>query len=423
MWVNLTQLVLQGLPDRSGSILPVGTTAVTYDLQDLTPGGHSLMANDLSVDSASGQAIPACPYCCPYSSEYFTPDPIEVIIDGFGVLGIDGVDSCNGNIYNITVDFTTWSSSNSSIAEVTKGQVQGVAVGNVTGSAQGLVLGPGECGCNLVFANPNVPINVISISQSPTILNMSSGDTGKGITVSVSPASIASSVTFAQGSTTNPNSSSTATFTYNKPTSFTGNDLWTISIGGTNSPSGIQNSQACTHGVCSTQLSNVVVPPQILIQMVQAEAGGTNATTMTAVAEVLRNRFASSIFNPPYSTYQNAIPGQFATSSTSNGIEPELDIAASVFTGNSAGTFCGSLAFWTPTSSQWNIVQNTLTSGTTTFPGGTGAPTYNSSKWPTSSQQILFVPAVGTNSSGVPYFLFLAQRGSTQAAAVNASCN
>jgi hypothetical protein len=277
--------------------------------------------------------------------------------------------------------------------------------------------------CPLLKFTANGNDNVLSISQSPTILNMSSGDTGKGVTVTVSPASIASSVAIAQGGITNPNSSSPATFTYNKPSSFTGNDLWTISIGGTNSPSGDQDSQACVYGVCASQSSNVAVPPQIFIQMIQAEAGGNNSTSMTAVAEVVRNRFTSSIFNPPYSTYQNAIPGQFATTSTPNGIEPELDIAASIFTGSSAGNFCSSLSFWTPTSSQWNVVQSALSSGTTTFPTGTGAPTYDPSKWPTSSQQILFVPAVGTNSSGVPYFLFLSQRNATQAAAVNASCN
>jgi hypothetical protein len=98
-----------------------------------------------------------------------------------------------------------------------------------------------------------------------------------------------------------------------------------------------------------------------------------------------------------------------------------MDIASSVFAGVSPGNFCGSLAFWTPTASQWQTVQSALQSGTTNFPSNTGAPVYSS--WQTSQQQILFVPAVGSNSQGIPYFLFLTQRSSTQAAAVNASCN
>jgi hypothetical protein len=336
-----------------------------------------------------------------------------------GVLGING---CNNTEAWITGDFSIWSSSDTSIAEVTYANAKGVSVGQVIGSAEGKVAVPGECACNFMLETVTEPVNVLTVSQGPTVLNASSGDTGKGITVTVSPSNLASAVFFKQGSITNPNSSSTARFTYNKPTSFTGSDLWTLSIGGTNSPSGIQNSQACVSNVCASPLSNVAVPPQILIQMIQAEAGGTNSTTMTAVAEVARNRFSSSIFGGQYTTYQNTIvPGQFAFTSTTTGIEPELDIAASVFTGNSAGNFCGSLSFWTPTSNQWQTVQTALQSGTTTFPSNTGAPTYSS--WPTSQQQILYVPAVGTNSSGVPYFLFLSQRSPTQAAAINTSCN
>jgi hypothetical protein len=162
MWVNLAQLVRNGVGDRNGNYLPTDVTAVTYDLQDLTPGGHSLMANDLAVNTALGQAVPACPWCCGYleSSVIFNPYPADVIIDGFQDLGIDGTNSCTGVINNIYVDFTIWSSSNTSIANVTKGQVQGLAVGNVTGSAQGTVQGPGECACSPYPAEPVVPITV-----------------------------------------------------------------------------------------------------------------------------------------------------------------------------------------------------------------------------------------------------------------------
>jgi hypothetical protein len=53
-------------------------TAVTYDLQDLSPGGQGLMINDLAVNTATGQAVPNCAYCCGMTSGYFNPDQVNV---------------------------------------------------------------------------------------------------------------------------------------------------------------------------------------------------------------------------------------------------------------------------------------------------------------------------------------------------------
>jgi hypothetical protein len=186
---------------------------------------------------------------------------------------------------------------------------------------------------------------------------------------------------------------------------------------------------ASAQGVPSSNSTTINIPPQVLIQMMQAEAGGTgNSTLMQALGDVAQNRIASSIFDPPYSTYQNTIvSGQFSLGPATTGILPELNLAVNVFLG-SAGRFCSALAFWTPdlgqpsgNTPQWNAVQAAISSGTAQFPTGTGAPTYSS--WSTTNQQILYVSSVGTQSNGAPNFLFLANRSSTQAAAVSASCS
>jgi len=44
------------VPDRKGNILPVGVDSATYDLRDLTPGSHNLMANGMAVDGHVGTA-------------------------------------------------------------------------------------------------------------------------------------------------------------------------------------------------------------------------------------------------------------------------------------------------------------------------------------------------------------------------------
>jgi len=433
---NISEIIHSRIPDPNGNLVPLSVTEGRAMLSGPQGEAQYILVN---MDAGTYNVQKAtcnnyCKTCLGAVNSWVTDDPFGVAVGKTHQLTLT-VQQNSGSQLNDTTS-ASWNSSNTSVASVgsNTGLVNGVAVGSATMNAfdDSYPLYFHQC-----FSSPPVPAiecpvqtgtgggspgNSITVSQSPTILNMSSGDTNLGVTVSVSPSSVASSVVFAQGGVANYNSSSTATFTYNKPTNFTGNDLWKISIGGTNSPSGVQNSQACTYGVCSSQLSGVDVPPQVLIQMIEAEAGGTDSTTMTAVAEVAKNRFGSAVFGGQYTTYQNTIiPGQFAMSATTTGIQPELDIAASVFAGTSAGNFCGALSFWTPTSSQWQTVQTALQSGSTTFPSNTGAPTYSS--WDTSQQQILFVPAVGTYSNGVPYFLFLAQRGSTQAAAVNVSCN
>ncbi len=430
MWMDIGKLIREGVPDKNGNTLPAQLTSGSYEIRDLTNKAiGTLFEGKVIYDKTYGHVTYGCGSCCGYKTSKLWYNPLGVPDLGTSDNGLNSLDSCSGQWEDVSDSaYGNWTTANHAIATVDYyGTHTGQSIGSTTSSTYAQLYAASiKFTCPLQDFGGNGGANVITISLSPTLLNMSSGDTGKGLTVSTNPSSVASAVVFDTGAIVNPNSSSTATFTYNRPSTFTGNDLWTISIGGTNSPSGTENALACTYGVCASQVSNTAVPPQVLIQMMQAETQGTTDTAMTAVGEVVRNRFGSPMFNPPYSTYQLAIPGnpvQFGTSSTTTGIEPELDIADSVFTGTSAGNFCGSLAFWTPTSTQWQTLQTALQSGTTTFPASTGAPTFNPSTWPTSQQQILFVPSIGMNSSGVPYFLFLAQRTSTQAAAINASCN
>jgi len=104
MWVNLAQIVQKRLPDRNGNTLPVDVGSVTYSLRDLTPAGHSLIANELAVDSTFGPNVsPNCPDCCSADIDVsFDPlsltllpgdiDPLDVIVDG-NALGLPGAES------------------------------------------------------------------------------------------------------------------------------------------------------------------------------------------------------------------------------------------------------------------------------------------------------------------------------------------
>lgn len=347
-------------------------------------------------------------------------NPEQLALYGQDNLGVWAYDSCFDDQEDISTQFATWDTNNHSVATMSGRRITAVGVGAADGDASGFLIGQAPRYCPQKPAEPGNINNIRNVTQSPPAINMSNGDTNVSISVTISgPSGV---LAFSTGLTANPNSASAATVTVPGNNNASGTANYGISVSGTNSPSGIFGSVACVEGACSPQGTTINIPPQILIQMMYAEANGTNSTAMTADGDVVRNRFGSSLFNPPYSTYQNTIvSGQFAfNTSITTGVQPELNSAVSVFT-QTGGNFCNSLAFWTPTPTQWGVVQAAINSGTTTFPTGTGAPVYGSS-WPTSQQQILYVSTVGSQGNGAPNFLYLAQRSSTQPAAVNTSC-
>jgi hypothetical protein len=282
------------------------------------------------------------------------------------------------------------------------------------------------CQGTLLPGNPSGTVNVLSLSQSPTQFNMSTGDT-KQITVTLTPGNVQATVSFGQSRFENPYSSCAANLNIPNATG-SGQFAQNVTVSSTYaSCSGAFSVVGAVGGTSANTSTKVYVPPQVLIQMMQAEAGGTgNSTLMQGLGDVATNRIESSLFyNVPngYNTnYQNTIvAGQFATTSTSTGIQPELDLSVSVFL-STGGAFCDVLSFWTPTASQWSAVQAAWQSGTTTFPSGTGAPTYSSSQWATSNQQIIYASNVGTQSNGAPNFLFLGWRSPSNVAVASGAC-
>lgn len=164
MWVNLAQLIRNRVADRKGNILPLDVNSVTYDLRDLTPGGHSLTANALAVDNSSGSLVdPNHLSCCGDDGASWDPGSFDLVIDGTDFGSIQGVNQCTGAPVDITGDFTTWSSANSAIAQVTTGHVKGISPGFTTGSASGLVTEGNGSYCTVVPVEVTAPITVFDV--------------------------------------------------------------------------------------------------------------------------------------------------------------------------------------------------------------------------------------------------------------------
>ena len=137
-----------------------------------------------------------------------------------------------------------------------------------------------------------------------------------------------------------------------------------------------------------------------------------------------RNRFGDNAFpGGKTATWQAVlIPSQYygASDPTADGPQQELDNATSVFTNQVSDIVGGSKCYWSPTTAQWQIVQQTIQSATTTFPATTGAPAC----WATNKRQIVYKASIGLNISGgpnyqnAPAFVFVRQRQSSQPAAI-----
>ncbi len=170
MWVNLAQLVRQRVPDRKGGVLPLDVGSVTYDLHDLTPRGHNLIANELAVNNTFGSGvIPDCPECCSSGSPFFDPDSLDLFIGGTDPVAVDQVDSCNGVLENVTLDGTGWGSDDTAVATLSTGKAAGVGAGSTFGFVYEAVEVPGECACNKTLEKIQLPITVTQCPSSASL--------------------------------------------------------------------------------------------------------------------------------------------------------------------------------------------------------------------------------------------------------------
>jgi len=131
------------------------------------------------------------------------------------------------------------------------------------------------------------------------------------------------------------------------------------------SPGGIFGVYAAA-GTTTTNSVTVTVPPQVMIQTLIGEAGSQTADgdqTMPSILAVAAQRFGDSNFpGGSTATWQSVlVPSQFygAANTTPNGVEPELDFAASGFSGKLVNVLTCE-TYWSPTDAQWSTLQGWL---------------------------------------------------------------
>ncbi len=374
------------------------SNAETFEIYDPTPQVSAVTPNAWPVGATTHFTI---------WGQYFGSQP-TVSVSGGGVTG-------SGTTFKSDTQINAWAT----VSSDSTGGTATISIASTGYAGSGFQQEPSGGGA-MTQTTATTVFNY-TLSQSPAVLNLSTGDTDKQITSTVSVAAMGFTPAFSVGLQENPNSSCQATLGFSND-SGTGSAQTTVTAGEAGC-SGIFNAIATTGGKVSTGSTQIVVPPQILIKMLVGEAGGQTAAgdmTQPAIGVAARNRFDDPDFDSP-STYQAAIvPEQFeglnnpVANALENGPEPPLTHASGVFSNAIGAIVENATCFWSPTTAEWTIVQAALDSGTTTFPENVGDPDC----YLPNERQALVKTSVADNASGgesagAPAFLFIQQRDST----------
>ena len=246
-----------------------------------------------------------------------------------------------------------------------------------------------EIGSAPLTVNAPAP-TVTSVTLQPSSLNLSTGDTNKVVTATVTPSGapytpILTSFLPIMG---NLNSSCPASLTFGSCNGCVGSQ----NIPVTAAPAGCSGAFGA-YAVAGPATSNsitVVVPPQALVQQLHAEARDYSDQPSLDPQQVAQrsigmtdvNRFGYAwnryLFGG-VSTFQALVaqvPQQVASDGTPNGPSPLIDNAAAVFALQIPDPTAGSTCYWSPLDTETIVVNNALYSMVpqTAFPSGLHDP-------------------------------------------------
>jgi len=181
LWLNLGDLIHNGVPDRNGKVLPSSLTSGTYNLQDMKPAkslAGSLFEGKIIVDKTWGHLTYGCMICCGYGPAGLDPDPLGLPLPGSGFAGAMVFDNCSGA--ELPGSFpTSWWTDNAAIAtNAADGSVVAASAGSTIDHGRGLLQsGSGEDighqgeHCPMLTATDSGGVNVI---PCPTTISISS---------------------------------------------------------------------------------------------------------------------------------------------------------------------------------------------------------------------------------------------------------
>ena len=141
MLLDFGKLIHDQVPDKSGQFLLPDLTTGAYRILDLTDhAAGGLYEGKVIVDKRYGHAAYGCGICCGPNNPYMLYDPLILPVLGSSGQQINAVNSCTRKLINVTGDFPTWWTNNTSIATASGSQINGVAVGSTNDNGQSILM-------------------------------------------------------------------------------------------------------------------------------------------------------------------------------------------------------------------------------------------------------------------------------------------
>lgn len=169
MWVDVGELIRNGIPDKDGNVLPADLTTSAYSLRDVSAKpSPSLCEGKLITDKTYGHATYGCMVCCGYYGFALTPAEVWAELNGFENFDVEGVAHCGGGMQLLDDYATSWTSGDTSIMTVQPRTANGVGIGSTTLHVElsNIEEGPIRDGQTCPFSNYPVqgPGNVASVA-------------------------------------------------------------------------------------------------------------------------------------------------------------------------------------------------------------------------------------------------------------------
>lgn len=118
IWVDVSKLIRNQVPDKNGKFIPLEVEHGAYSISDKTHVfGPTLFEGKLTIDKKFGHATYGCASCCNPGSPWLEPNVYNGLVGDLWQSAIKATMNCTGGTVDITAEAYGWDSSNFNVAE------------------------------------------------------------------------------------------------------------------------------------------------------------------------------------------------------------------------------------------------------------------------------------------------------------------
>lgn len=177
VWLDMSHLIRDHVPDAKGQTLPIDLSSGTYELQDLDdPSIGSIYEGKLTLDRTYGQAAYGCSLCCGWDAAWIAPLSFTGNVGNSTPDVVWAEQYCTGIDEDETSISYGWASSNTSVTSVTFAFTSLIGAGSAnTLASVNLKTPSGPKTCAIVLYAMTAGVTVSFPSQVEPIYTASQG--------------------------------------------------------------------------------------------------------------------------------------------------------------------------------------------------------------------------------------------------------